>query len=662
MADGIPWVTLTDPSKLGDEIARLKASGGGVLILPSGNYPVNSNLTVDSSITLNFMNGAKLNIASGRTLVLNGKIEAGITQIFAGDGQISGHPQVKEFYPQWFGAVGNGKNDDSKGIQSAIDTAASVGGTVVFPPAAYSAGTIYVKSGVKITGEKGAVLQNNAASQSTDTLFAGSGISSFEIENLEGKISFDISSSSDFIIEQLRVFENAGNWAFSYCSNGMILNNQILNTKNVNNRIMYLSVCTDMLVQGNRIKNKTLFNNVEGNLNTGINASSSKYCKIVNNHIENCGGQGITFDTNIGITAAADRKCFSNLAAGNIVIGNGQEGITAFASTQFETYDITISGNICINNRYDGIEIWGVRQCIVESNSISAPAISDYSFGAINIYASKDIIVSGNAIDNVPTSGIATVNGSNYPESKCSNIIITSNRIQNWNYQDMNPATNHDQICGINLFGADFTVVQGNLFMDTRGGRKYGIKAISVVQGHHHIQGNVNPGNLPIDDHVEVDMTWAGRQIAERLPMLRMSQLQGDINNGSIPGIDSGTVWYNANKFALFFKGYEKAMLTPMVIDENSLSGYPSADYAPGYMQYQLQTGRLFFRGKTGNSNGKYTEIVLRDKFINLKRSTEVTKKPVEGDTYYDPTKKKPVYFDGTNWRDYAGNIVSVNP
>lgn len=661
MADGIPWVTVTDPAKWQDELAKLKASGGGVLVLPSGTYAVNSDLTIDSNITLNFMYGAKMNIASGRSLFLNGKIEAGITQIFAGDGQVKGDPQVKEFYPQWFGAVGNGKNDDTRGIQNAVNAAAYIGGTVVFPQASYNAGTVYLKSGVKLSGDKGAIMQNNTSAVS-DTLFAGSGISSFVVENLEGKISFDISASSDFTVQQLYITENAGNWAFTACSNGAILNNQIVNTKNTSNRIIYLSGCSNFLVEGNRIKNRTLFNNVEGNLNTGINVSSSRYCRVINNHIENCGGQGITFDTNIGIKNESERKCFSNLAAGNIVIGNGQEGIIAFASNQYETFDISISGNICINNRYDGIEIWGARQCIVEGNSISAPDMKEYSFGAINIYASKDIIVSGNAIDNVPTSGIATANGPNYPEQKCSNIILVNNRIQNWNYQDLSPATNHDQICGINLFGADYTVVQGNLFLDTRPGRKYAVKAISVVEGHHHIQGNVNPGNLPIDDHIEADMAWGGRQIAERLPMLRMSQLQGDINLGNVPGIDPGSIWYNANKFALFFKGFEKAMLTPMIMDENSASGYPTADYAPGYMHYQLQTGRLFFRGKTGNSNGKYTEVVMKDKFINLKRSTEVTKKPVEGDTYYDTVKKKPVYFDGTNWRDYSGNIVSVNP
>ncbi|BFH64107.1 right-handed parallel beta-helix repeat-containing protein [Paenibacillus azoreducens] len=659
MADSTSWVIVTDPGRFLGDLAQLKANGGGELILSSGTYAVNTDLTVDASIALNFMNGARLNITSGKSLTLNGRIEAGMTQIFAGDGLIKGKPQVKEFYPQWFGAVADGKADDTRGIQSAINTAASIGGTVVFPAAAYNAGTVSLKSGVKLAGEKGAVLQN--ASQGTDTIFSASGVSSFEVTGMEGKISFNLDSCTGFHIHQLRITGNTGNWIFSGCSNGMITHNQILNTNNVNERILYLSGCSYMLVEGNQIKNQLLFNNVPGNLNIGVNVSSSKYCRVVNNHIENCGGQGITFDTNIGITGDG-RKCFSNLAAGNIVIGNGQEGITAFASSQFETFDITISGNICINNRYDGIELWGVRQCIVEGNSISAPAIKDYSFGAINMYASKDIIVDGNSIENVPTSGIAAVNGSNYPEPGCSNIIMTSNRIHNWNYQDMNPATNHDQNCGINLFGAEFTVVQGNLFLDTRPGRKYSIKAISVVSGHHHIQGNINPGNLPMDDHIEADMGWGGRQIAERIPMLRMSQLQGDVNNGNIQGIDSGSVWYNANTFALYFKGFEKTMLTPMIIDENSSSGFPSADYAPGFLQYQVQTGRLFFRGKPGNSNGKYAEVVLKDKFINLKRSTEVTKKPVEGDVYYDTVKKKPVYFDGTNWRDFSGNIVSVNP
>lgn len=657
----LPWLRMTDASHFADALANLKANGGGVLVLQSGTYAVNADTTVDSSITIHFMNGAKLNIASGKKLILNGNIEAGLVQIFTGNGVITGRPQIKELYPQWFGAIADGKNDDTQGIQNAINTASSIGGTVAFPPGLYNASALNVKSNVRIAGGKGAVLQSTSAT-SPDTIFNAMGVSNFEIADLEGKISFILNGCSDFVIRNLCVRGNTLNWYLYQASDGMILNNQIENTLNTTERVIYLNDCTTILVDGNRIQNTTLFNNVGPNGNIGINVSSSKYCKVSNNHVENCGGQGICFDTNIGISNITERQCYSNIAMGNIVIGNGQEGITVFSSNQFETYDITIANNICINNRYDGIEIWGVRQCIVEGNSVSAPLMKEYSFGAINIYGSKDIVVNSNSIENVPNSGIATAYGYNYSEPICSNIIITNNRIQNWNYQDLNPATNHDQNCGINLFGGDYTIVRGNIFMDTKSGRKYGVKAISLVQGHHYIQGNMNPGNLPIDDHVEADMTWAGRQIAERLPMLRMSQLQGDLNNGNVSGIDPGSVWYNANKFALFFKGYEKAMLTPMIIDESSTSGFPSADYAPGYMQYQLQTGRLFFRGKAGSSSGKYTEVVLKDKFINLKRATEVTKKPVEGDTYYDPTKKKPVFFDGTNWRDYAGNIVSVNP
>jgi len=570
-------------------------------------------------------------------------------------------PPTSEFYPQSYGALANGKNDDTKAIQEAINSASAVGGTVVLPPGTYNAGTINLLSSVRLVGDIGAVLQSNAAANS-DTVINATNASSFEIANLVGRISINLYSCTDFIIHNLMVSGNSGLWYLYQCSDGMIVNNQIEDTLNTTERIIYLNDCSTILVDGNRIKNKVLFNNVGPGNNTGINASSSKYCKIANNHIENCGGQGILFDTNIGITDPVERQCFSNIAIGNIVIGNGQEGITAFSSKQYETYDISIVNNICINNRYDGIELWGVRQCVVEGNSISAPAMKEYSFGAINIYSSKDIVANGNSIENVPTSGIATVNGVGYPESKCSNIIISNNRIQNWNILDLNPAVSHDQTCGINLFGADFTIVRGNIFLDTKTGRKYSIKAISVVQGHHYIQGNVNPNNLPVDDHIEADMAWVGRQLAERIPMLRMSQLPGDINNGVMSAIDSGSVWYNAKKFAMYYKGYEKTMVTPTIVDESSTSGFPTTDYSPGFLNYQTLTGRLFYRSKPSNSNGKYTEVVLKDKFINLKRSTEVSKTPVEGDTYYDTTKKKPVYYDGTNWRDYSGNIINVTP
>lgn len=77
----------------------------GVLTIASiGKIPINS-FTVPDSIVLRFMPGTILSPQSGQTLTVNGKIDAGLYQIFdtTGTVDLSG-AKLTEVYPQWFGA------------------------------------------------------------------------------------------------------------------------------------------------------------------------------------------------------------------------------------------------------------------------------------------------------------------------------------------------------------------------------------------------------------------------------------------------------------------------------------------------------------------------------------------------------------------------------
>jgi polygalacturonase len=56
------------------------------------------------------------------------------------------------------GAKGDGANNDTQPIQTAIDRAAAEGGTVVFPPGRYLSGTLHLRSDVTLRIDKGAKL------------------------------------------------------------------------------------------------------------------------------------------------------------------------------------------------------------------------------------------------------------------------------------------------------------------------------------------------------------------------------------------------------------------------------------------------------------------------------------------------------------------------
>ena len=128
---------------------------------------------LDGDISLTFStapdNGTDITIDYTPTylLTINGVIQAGLWQIFDGDGNVAGSPKIEAVYPEWFGAVGDGNNDDTDAIQRAINFAETAGKRI------YILGETYLISSPLTGFKKMVVLGNNTT---TTTLKAAESI------------------------------------------------------------------------------------------------------------------------------------------------------------------------------------------------------------------------------------------------------------------------------------------------------------------------------------------------------------------------------------------------------------------------------------------------------------------------------------------------------
>ena len=146
----------TTPGSLAWVLAMIGSAHAPVVLLP-GTYLINGDITVPSSATLYFWEGAELKISVGRTITVDSpdNLFAGpIQRIFTGAGRVV-FLRPGTVMVGWWGADQAGVSDSWAAITAAVG-AAAVGGTVKFQGGTYLVGGgITVNKGINLVGEPG---------------------------------------------------------------------------------------------------------------------------------------------------------------------------------------------------------------------------------------------------------------------------------------------------------------------------------------------------------------------------------------------------------------------------------------------------------------------------------------------------------------------------
>lgn len=103
------------------------------LLVEKGTWQINSDVTIPENVNLVLEHGAVVTISKGAAFVIQGPAELPLSRVFSGDGKVKmPSSQIREIYPQWWGAKGDNQDASAAinrfAIQSAVDSAATLAG------------------------------------------------------------------------------------------------------------------------------------------------------------------------------------------------------------------------------------------------------------------------------------------------------------------------------------------------------------------------------------------------------------------------------------------------------------------------------------------------------------------------------------------------------
>lgn len=141
-----------------DDGAVFTRLGSGHYVVPAGRYRIAGVAEIPAGITFTVLRGAILALDPGASLRIRGEFRAGIHRVFEGSGSVVFDPTAADaVIPQWWGAMADGRADDTVALRAALEAASSV----YLPQGLYRvASTVDIGHAKRVCGAGGSLLSN----------------------------------------------------------------------------------------------------------------------------------------------------------------------------------------------------------------------------------------------------------------------------------------------------------------------------------------------------------------------------------------------------------------------------------------------------------------------------------------------------------------------
>ena len=327
-------------------------------------YTFTTNETITNNFNIIVEKGVILDGAG--TLEIDGPFEAGLYKVFGATITIDfGAGAVDEVYPQWWGALGNGIQDDTAYFNSAAESITA--GVLRVPAGNYKLNTktAYTSANDDST-LYGQIILNN------DISMKGDGLSSKLYCTLDDTFyaTVVVNGTNHSIIEGLYIVGTGTAYDTGYGGGIRI-------------ELSGKTIIKDNYITATRGNGINFVGNVtDNNGSSGVDHYCA-YTHTTNNIIEDCNGDGIyhifskyatisdNILENVGYTDAIILEASDHsTVTGNVVLNPNKRGILINTGSN----QVTVQGNtlylLDAVTSYDAILLSSVRNCVVDSNAI----------------------------------------------------------------------------------------------------------------------------------------------------------------------------------------------------------------------------------------------------------------------------------------------------